>query len=103
LYLQYCCASLDEIRSKSKIIYNSCDVTHESYIYNIDYIPTGETDEEKLSSQGIFSDLLSSELQLRKLQHRGTLEECRQRLWKFLQVEEKLLMIAQAIARGQEH
>jgi hypothetical protein len=69
---------------------------------NIDYIPTGETNEEKVSSLSFFSNRLSSELQLRKLQHCGTLEECRQRLKKFIQVEEKLLMICPAKARGQE-
>ena len=102
MYLQNCCASLDEIGSKSKIIYDPCDLTHESNIYNKDYIPTGEKDEEKLSSSSFFSNLLSSELQHRKLIRRGTFEERHERLWKFLQVEEKLLLIAQAIARGQE-
>ena len=77
-------------------------MARESNIYNVEYVPTGETDEEKLSSLSFFSNLIASELQLRKLQHHGTLDERRERLRKFLQVEEKLLLIAQAIARGQE-
>jgi hypothetical protein len=102
VYLEYCRATFADIRSKSKIIYDPCDVTHDSNIYNIDYIPRQETDEEELSSRSFFSNLLSSELNLRKLQHHVTLEERRQRLMEILHVETKILIISQAICRGEE-
>jgi hypothetical protein len=102
VYLDNCGASFKEIRSKTKIIYNPCDLTRESNMYNVDYIPSGATDEEKLNSLSFFSNLLSTELQLRKLSRQGSLEERRRRLRNFLQVEEKLFLIAQALRRGAE-
>jgi hypothetical protein len=101
-YLETCGVPFQEIKLKTKIIYDPCDVTRESNLYNIDFIPHGATEEERFQVQSFFSNLLTSELRMRKLQTHGTLEERRSRLKQFLMVEEKLQMIVQAISRGQE-
>jgi hypothetical protein len=94
--------SFDKIRTKTKIIYDPCDLSCETNIYNIDYIPSGETEEQRLQPLSFFSNLLTSELHLRKLHRHGSLEDRRSRLKHFLKVESQIQMVAQAISRGQE-
>jgi hypothetical protein len=74
-YLRSCGVRLDEIKLKTKIIYDPCDVTRESNLYNIDLIPHGPTEVERFQSQSFFSNLLTMELRMRKLPTYGTLEE----------------------------
>jgi len=69
-YLANCGISFAEIKNKSKIIYDPCDLTRESNKYNIDFIPHGDTEEERLESQAFYNQLLSNELQLRTLEDR---------------------------------
>ncbi len=38
--------SFDDIKSKTKIKYGPCNLTRESCVSNIDFIPHGETEEE---------------------------------------------------------
>jgi hypothetical protein len=56
-------------------MYDPCNVTQEFNVYNIDYIPQGVTEEERLQVQSFLSNLLMSELHMRKLQTYGFLEE----------------------------
>jgi hypothetical protein len=94
--------SYENIKRNTKIIYDPCDITRESNRFNIDFIPSGESEEERLQSLSFFSNLLTTELRLRKLQLYGSLEERQNRLKQYLKLEEKLQMIAQAISRGAE-
>jgi hypothetical protein len=61
-------------------MYDPCNVTQEFNVYNIDYIPQGVTEEERLQVQSFLSNLLMSELHMRKLQTYGFLEEWHSRL-----------------------
>jgi hypothetical protein len=60
VYLDNCGASFEEIRSKTKTIYDPCDLTRESNMYNVDYIPSGATNEEKLNSLSFLTLLAKS-------------------------------------------
>jgi hypothetical protein len=71
-YLAICGIPFAEIKNKKTIIYDPGDLTRESNKYNIDFIPRGNMQEERLESQAFFSQLLSNELQLRRLQYGRT-------------------------------
>lgn len=101
-YLRNCGSSYDEVQRRTKIIYDPCDVTREANKYNVDFIPNGASDDNVLQARMFFSNLLTSELSLRKLPVHGTLEERRTRLKDHLKVEQMLKLISQAISRGQE-
>jgi hypothetical protein len=75
LYLSNCGETYNEIQRKTKIVYDPCDIARENNIYNIDFIPNGGSDEEVLQATMFFSNLLTKELQLRKLTLQGNLEE----------------------------
>jgi hypothetical protein len=92
----------EEVRCESKIKYDPCDVARESNCFNIDFIPTGNTDQELRLSRLQFSNLLSAELRLRQLPLYGTAEDRRDRLKSVLKVEQQLDLIMQALARGVE-
>ncbi len=92
----------EEVRRESKIKYDPCDVARESNCFNIDFIPTGNTDQELRLSRLQFSNLLSAELRLRQLPLYGTAEDRRDRLKSVLKVEQQLDLIMQALARGVE-
>jgi hypothetical protein len=101
-YLANCGIPFAEIKSKSKIIYDPCYVTRGSNKYNINFILHCDTEEERMESQAFFSQLLLNELQLRRLQHAGTVEDRHNRLKQYLNVEQKLKMIVAAISQSQE-
>jgi hypothetical protein len=102
LYLNHSGRHYEEVKRASKIVYDPTDITREINCYNIDFIPRGDTDQELRDSQIFFSNLLSSELRLRKLPLFGALEDRRHRLKNLLKVEQQLDIITQAISRGQE-
>jgi len=101
-YLANCGLSFQEVKNKSKIIYDPCDVSRESNKYSIDFIPHGGTEEERMESQAFFSRLLATELRMQKLTLSGSLEDQRMRLKQYLMVEQKLNMIVSAISRSEE-
>lgn len=102
LYLSNCGATFNEVQEKTKIIYDPCKVTRQSNQWNIDYIPDGKTDDEKIMATWCFSNPLTTELMLRRQPLYGSLEDRRFRLKKYLVVEQMLKIISQAILRGAE-
>jgi hypothetical protein len=90
------------VQGATKIIFDPTDLTRTTNKFNIDYIPNGETEEERVASFRAFSDLVTKELRLHKLSLLGNLEDRRGRLRAFLRVEIQIERIRQAIARGQE-
>jgi hypothetical protein len=94
--LSNCGATYNEIQRRTKIIYDPC-ITRESNQYNINYIPNGGSDDERIEGASFFSNLLTSELQLWKLPLYGSLEERRIRLKQHLMVEQQLHIILQAV------
>jgi len=89
----------EEVKRGTKIVYDPNDLTREGNCYNIDFIPSGNSDEELRASRLFFSNLLSTELRLRKLPVYGSLQDRRLHL---KALEQKLDMISQAISRGEE-
>ena len=75
LYLQNSGATYRDIEQRTKIIYDPCDTLGENNKDNIDFIPIGSTDEEVVQARLYFSQLLMSELRLRRLPLHGNLEE----------------------------
>ncbi len=67
-----------------KIVYDPTDLSGKTNNSNIDYIPNGETEQERAASFHAFSDLVTRELHLRKLSLLGNLEDRRRRLRAFL-------------------
>jgi hypothetical protein len=59
-YLANCGQSFQEVKNKSEIIYDPYDVSRESNKCNIDFIPHGGTEEERMESQAFFSQLLAT-------------------------------------------
>jgi hypothetical protein len=53
-YLESCGNPFWEIKVKTKIIFDPCNVTRESNVYDIDYIPYGATEEERFQGQSFF-------------------------------------------------
>jgi len=100
LYLQNSGATYWDIEQRTKIIYDSCDTLRENNKDNIDFIPNGSTDEEVVQARLYFSQLLMSELRLRRLPLHGNLEERWRRLRQYLMVEQQLKLISEAVARG---
>ncbi len=101
-YLSNCGSTYHEIQRQTKIIYDPCDVTRESNRFNIAFIPIGASDEETMHAMMFVSNLLTKELNLRKLPLHGNLEARRNRLLQKLKVEKLLQMITLAVSRGQE-
>jgi hypothetical protein len=87
VYLQQCGTSYIELKGTSKIIYDPTDVTRTSNEQNIEFIPKGETEEERRTSVSRFNSLVTRELRLRKLSIFSSLEERRRRLMNFLKTE----------------
>jgi hypothetical protein len=100
LYLQNSGATYRDIEQRTKIIYDPCDTLWENNKDNIDFIPNGSTDEEVVQARLYFSQLLMSELRLRRLPLHGNLEERWRRLRQYLMVEQQLKLISEAVARG---
>jgi hypothetical protein len=94
--------SFNFVKKRTKVLYDPTDLTRETNVYNIDYIPSGATLDEERANRSFFSNLLVSELQLRKLPLFGGLEDRRERLKALLKVEQQLDIIMQAISRGKE-
>jgi hypothetical protein len=63
---------------------------------------SGASDEETMHATMFFSNLLTKELNLRKLPLHGNLEARQNRLLQKLKVEKLLQMITLAVLRGQE-
>ncbi len=97
-----CGDSFHEVQRKTKIIYDPCDINRENNLDNIEFIPNGATEDETMEARAFFSNLLSSELRLRKLPMHGNFEERRERLKQYLKVEQQLKLISEAVARGKE-
>ncbi len=57
----------EEVKRCTRILYDPNDLTRESNCYNIDFIPSGTTEQELRESRLFFSNLLSTELRLRQL------------------------------------
>jgi hypothetical protein len=85
----------EEVKHCSKVIYDLTDLTGQNNRYNIDYIIDGATDAERKDARVFFSNLLTSELWLRKLPLFGSIEERRCHL-------KELKIISKAISRGEE-
>jgi len=100
LYLSHSGASYTDIKNNTKIIYDPCDPLKETNKDNIDFIPTGSTDEQLVQANMYFSQLLNAELRLRGLSLSGTREDRRNRLKARLKVEQQLSIISQAVERG---
>jgi hypothetical protein len=54
------------VKKKTKIIYDPTDLSRESNVYNINYIPSGATQQEDCANRSSFSNLLVAKLQMRK-------------------------------------
>jgi hypothetical protein len=75
---------LFELKAASKIIYDRTDLTRTSNDLNVEFIPNGETEEEKRTSISRYNNLVTRELCFWKLSILGSLEERRRRLMYFL-------------------
>ncbi len=91
-----------DIRRKTKIVYDPTDTLRTSNPYNVEYRPQGDTAATLAEAQRFFSNLVTTELRLRRLHLYGNMEERRIRLEKLLIVEQKIDLISQAVLRGDE-
>lgn len=99
-YLASCKATLQEVKSKTKIKYCPSAVDHKVDIYNIDYAPEDTESDEAIENLYFFSSLLTEELELRNMSILGSLGERRERLKRQLLVEERLGLILLAVERS---
>jgi len=83
-------------------VYDPTDTLRTSNPYNIEYRPQGDTAATLAEAQRFFSNLVTTELRLRRLHLYGNMEERRIRLEKLLIVEQKIDLISQAVLRGDE-
>jgi hypothetical protein len=75
LYLRNSGATYRDIEQRPKIVYDPCETLRENNKDNIVFMPNGSTDEEVVQAKLYFSQLLMSELRLRRLPLHGNLEE----------------------------
>jgi len=99
----YCRAfggDIDEILTKTELIYNPSEVNRFGNKKNIDFDVTNERNSEE--DVFFFITLLNKELKLRKLRRHGTVEENRSQLKSHLMIEERLRRLQEAIQRTDE-
>jgi hypothetical protein len=99
-YLDNIGATLDEIMKATKIRYKPNAVDKHSDVYNIEFVPSGTGDDD-IDALFLFSSLVTDELKLCNMPFSGTLEEHREALKQQLVLEEKLILIKQAIDRSE--
>jgi hypothetical protein len=99
-YLDNMGATLDEVMKATKIKYKPNAVDKHSDVKNIDFISSGSNDDD-IDALFYFSSLVTEELKLRNMPIIGSLEERREALRNQLVLEEKLLLIKQAIDRSE--
>jgi hypothetical protein len=95
-------AHYEEVKRKSKVIYDPTDESRCHNRNNIDFVPNGDCPSNVAEAQRFFSNLLTEELRLRRLPLYGNLEERRSRLKNLLVVEQMIDLIFQALLRGDE-
>jgi hypothetical protein len=95
-YFHWVGAMLHDVLKQSKIKYKPNALDKHSDVYNIDFIASGNSDED-MSALCFFSSLVTEELKLHNMPLTGSLEEHRDALRCQLLVEEMLQLIKQAI------
>lgn len=99
-YFEMFGATLDEVVKKSRIKYNPMAIDRDTDMWNIDFVSSSESDDD-MDKLYFFSLLVAEESILRNMPVEGTLVERTGRLKQQLVVEERLLLIRQAIARSE--
>ena len=64
LYLRTNGRHYRDVKRSTKIIYDPNDLSREQNEYNIDFVPNGVDDADRMEALGFFSNLLTTELRL---------------------------------------
>jgi len=100
-YIETIGATIEDIRQRSRIVYNPTAIDKETNINNIEFVISTEDDTDADMEQLFyFNSLLNEELQLRSMDLDGTLGDRRERLKNQLMQEERIMLMQKAIERS---
>jgi hypothetical protein len=101
-YVRQCGSCFQQIKNKTKIIYNPTEINHFGNMCNIEFDVMSDDDDADIK---IFNSVLHGELLLWNLPTYGNLTVCRKRLLQHVKTENRLARIPDAIlwtAEGKE-
>ncbi len=97
-YIETIGATIEDIRQRSRIVYNPTAIDKETNINNIEFvISTEDNTDADMEQLFYFNSLLNEELQLRSMDLDGTLGDRRERLKNQLMQEERIMLMQKAI------